>query len=82
MGAGHATAPCAVPYLPDGNRRAFAAALLAFRVYINPFSSWRHFAFGATIAVALTLIMNLLTLAIILATQSREWLRSRTRPGI
>jgi hypothetical protein len=44
----------------------YAAALLAFRVYINPYSSWRHFAVGATMAVAFTLIMNLLTLALVL----------------
>jgi hypothetical protein len=33
----------------------YAVVLIAFRVFIDPYSSWRHFLFGVAMAVAFTL---------------------------
>ena len=43
----------------------YAAAILVFRVYIDPYSSWRHFSFGVVISTALTLISGVLALVIL-----------------
>ncbi len=51
----------------------YAAAIIVFRVYIDPYSSSRHFAFGVAIASALTLISLVLALAIVFGRWSERF---------
>jgi len=50
-----------------------AAVLLVFRVFIDPYSSWRHISFRAVIAVALTLMSLVLALAVVFGQRSARF---------